>query len=80
MEYFYREMRRRYGLLLDAAGEPEGGKWNYDAENRKRLARQLKTCPRPDAAPDDITGAVLALVRQGLSRTTPAISVSSAWP
>ncbi|MBR7352816.1 cryptochrome/photolyase family protein, partial [Klebsiella pneumoniae] len=36
MEYFYREMRRRHGVLLTSEGEPEGGKWNFDAENRKR--------------------------------------------
>ena len=34
MEYFYREMRKQSGLLLDADGNPEGGKWNYDAANR----------------------------------------------
>ncbi|MBU3675266.1 MAG: cryptochrome/photolyase family protein, partial [Solirubrobacteraceae bacterium] len=35
MEHFYREQRRRYGILVDAEGEPEGGRWNFDAENRK---------------------------------------------
>ncbi len=34
MESFYRQMRKRYELLLDSEGEPEGGKWNYDGENR----------------------------------------------
>lgn len=34
MEYFYREMRRKNGLLMDG-DQPEGGKWNYDHENRK---------------------------------------------
>jgi deoxyribodipyrimidine photolyase-related protein len=40
MEFFYREMRRRYGVLMDAAGEPEGGEWNYDSENRKSFGRE----------------------------------------
>jgi len=37
MEYFYRDMRRRHRVLLDAtdADQPEGGQWNYDADNRK---------------------------------------------
>lgn len=35
MEIFYRAMRRKTGLLLGADGEPEGGAWNYDAENRE---------------------------------------------
>ena len=32
MEYFYREMRRKTGLLMKD-GEPEGGKWNYDSSD-----------------------------------------------
>jgi len=35
MEYFYRFMRKRENILIDSAGNPEGGKWNYDEENRK---------------------------------------------
>ena len=38
MEFFYREMRRATGLLMDG-DQPEGGRWNYDAENRKKLAK-----------------------------------------
>ena len=34
MERFYRAMRRKHGVLLDAEGGPAGGQWNYDAENR----------------------------------------------
>ncbi|NIK43413.1 cryptochrome/photolyase family protein [Xanthomonas arboricola] len=34
MEVFYRKMRRRHRILLDAAGEPEGGRWNFDHDNR----------------------------------------------
>jgi len=33
MEYFYREMRRRYNILMDD-DQPAGGSWNYDKENR----------------------------------------------
>ena len=33
LEYFYRELRRKYDILMDGR-EPEGGKWNYDADNR----------------------------------------------
>ena len=34
MEYFYRDMRRKTGLLM-VGEKPVGGKWNYDQENRK---------------------------------------------
>lgn len=33
MEFFYREMRKKTGILM-RGGKPAGGKWNYDAENR----------------------------------------------
>ena len=35
MEQFYRRMRQKYQVLLDAHGKPCGGKWNYDHDNRK---------------------------------------------
>ena len=62
MEYFYREMRRRYGILLDAAGGPEGGHWNYDAENRKPPKAGLAPPTPPQFPPDDTTHDVLDLV------------------
>jgi len=61
MEFFYREMRRRTGLLMDGP-EPAGGAWNFDAENRKRLPKGMRV-PRPPAFPPDaVTEEVLALV------------------
>lgn len=66
MEYFYREMRRKTGLLMDG-DQPEGGKWNYDSENR-RPARGDLFMPSPlGVAPDDITHAVLRLVDKEFS-------------
>lgn len=34
---FYIRQRKRLGLLLDKRGQPLGGKWSYDPENRKKL-------------------------------------------
>ena len=53
MEFFYRDLRRRYQVLMEG-DEPIGGKWNYDADNRQPpkaglavpLAKQL--CARCD--------------------------------
>ena len=36
MEFFYRELRRRYRILLEPDGEPRGGRWNFDPENRDK--------------------------------------------
>ena len=62
MEYFYREMRRKTGLLMRADGTPEGGSWNYDAENREPPKAGLNPPPRPRFAPDAITREVTDLV------------------
>ena len=50
MEYFYRDLRRRTSILMQD-GEPLGGQWNYDAENRKKLPAKHNVPPRPDANP-----------------------------
>jgi deoxyribodipyrimidine photolyase-related protein len=46
MEDFYREQRRRFGVLLTEDGKPEGGRWNFDRENRRPPARDLHA-PEP---------------------------------
>ena len=63
MEFFYREMRRRHAVLLAAGGMPESGRWNFDAENRKRLPAGTALPEIPAFPPDAITGAVMELVR-----------------
>ncbi|MBL0923471.1 MAG: cryptochrome/photolyase family protein [Sphingomonadaceae bacterium] len=61
MEYFYREMRHKTGLLMDG-DKPEGGQWNFDAENRKPAKRDL-TMPKPlHFAPDGMTREVIEMV------------------
>lgn len=63
MEYFYREMRRKTGLLMQG-DQPEGGQWNFDAENRKPAKADL-FMPRPYArTPDAITCEVLEMVER----------------
>jgi deoxyribodipyrimidine photolyase-related protein len=62
MEYFYREMRKRYQLLLTQEGEPEGGKWNYDAENRVGWRGQEQIPPRPIVRKDPILLNVIEMV------------------
>ncbi|MGL3607507.1 cryptochrome/photolyase family protein [Rhizobium sp. G187] len=64
MEYFYRDMRRQHRVLLEAGDEPVGGKWNYDAENRKPPSAGLKGPKRISHPKDAITRSVLALVEE----------------
>ena len=63
MDFFYREMRRRHDVLMEN-GEPVGGKWNYDADNREPPDLSL-VVPKPLNFPaDQTTSDVLALVEE----------------
>ena len=61
MEFFYRDMRRRTGLLMDGP-LPAGGKWNYDPENRKPAKGEWVFPQPPQFPPDAITRKVIDLV------------------
>ncbi|KAB7745297.1 cryptochrome/photolyase family protein [Nostocoides sp. F2B08] len=49
MQHFYSWQRRRLDILVDD-GEPVGGRWSFDTENRKKLPRGHT--PPPVAFPD----------------------------
>ena len=61
MEYFYREMRRRTGLMMEGDA-PAGGQWNFDAENRKPAKDGARFVPPLQFDPDETVRDVQALV------------------
>jgi deoxyribodipyrimidine photolyase-related protein len=63
LEHFYREQRRRSGLLMDG-DTPAGGRWNYDHDNRESMPDSLAVPVPPRHRHDGITRAVLALVAE----------------
>lgn len=66
MEYFYREMRKKYGLLMNGEN-PEGGAWNYDSENRKPPKENLNVPNTYTAKTSSITDDVIKLVEEKFS-------------
>lgn len=80
MEFFYRDMRRRHGVLMEG-DQPSGGQWNFDVENRKGFpARGPGLVPPPlRFEPDGVTREVLALVRQHFAGHPGSLD-SFAWP
>ena len=64
LEHFYRWMRKREGVLVNEAGEPVGGQWNFDHENRETFGPEgPPPIPRPRGfRPDGVTRGVIALV------------------
>jgi len=82
MEFFYREMRRRHRVLLDEAGEPLGGQWNFDHDNRESFGRGGPPHPVPAPrrfAPDATTRAVIELVERRFARH-PGELAAFDWP
>lgn len=63
MELFYREMRRKTGILMEA-GRPAGGSFNFDASNRESFGAHGPGPIRPPLSfpPDETTREVLDLV------------------
>ncbi len=63
LEYFYRPLRTRFAVLMED-GEPAGGQWNFDAENRGAFPKAGPgRIPAPRRfEPDAITRSVLDLV------------------
>jgi len=80
MEYFYREMRRQHGVLMDG-GQPIGGQWNFDADNREAFdARGPGFLPAPVRfAPDALTREVIELVERRFASHPGRLS-SFDWP
>ncbi len=80
MEHFYRKMRKGHDVLMDG-DQPAGGRWNYDADNRKSFGRSGpgELPPRPRFEPDEITRGVLADVERHFPKH-PGSLEDFAWP
>ncbi len=61
MDAFYRHVRQRTGLLMDGS-RPIGGKYSFDAENRKPWRGQPPAPEPPCFEPDAITREVMGLI------------------
>ncbi len=80
MEYFYRGLRKTHQVLMDG-GQPLGGQWNFDADNRGAFDRRgpgLLPAPRR-FMPDAITHEVLALVARRFG-SHPGSLAQFDWP
>ena len=64
-ETFYRHVRRETGYLVDEEGEPEGGDWNYDDDNREFPSDpdDYETPEPPSFPPDETTRETVRYVK-----------------
>lgn len=79
-EYWYRELRRKHGILMEGQ-EPAGGQWNFDTDNRVAFGKAgPQQVPPPNRfAPDAITQQVLNLINARYS-SHPGTLHSFGWP
>ncbi|MEE2988548.1 MAG: cryptochrome/photolyase family protein [Verrucomicrobiota bacterium] len=80
MEFFYRELRKRFDVLMED-NEPTGGEWNYDKENRGSFGKSGPEGPNTGLGfkPDALTYEVLDLVNDRFA-DHPGSLESFAWP
>ena len=80
LEYYYRHLRRRTGYLM-RGDEPEGGKWNYDADNRESFKKGQAPVRPPTRAfrPDAVTREVIELVEREFA-DHPGSLADFDWP
>lgn len=78
MEYFYRDMRRKTGLLMDA-DQPVGGQWNFDSSNREPYRGDPVVPIQMPFTRDDIDKEVLSLVAREFA-SHPGTLTHFNWP
>lgn len=76
---FYKQQRRRLDILMGADGQPAGGQWSFDADNRKKLPRNLQPPPQVWSSPTGHEPAVIELVQSEFS-DHPGDATEFCWP
>lgn len=79
MEYFYRALRKEYRILLDPNGEPEGGRWNFDQDNRNKLPK-TRTWPDPLMFGHDVTELQTMVTRHNIKTMGTVDARHLIWP
>ena len=79
MADFYKLQRKRLGLLVNATGDPAGGRWSFDAENRKKLPRSVTPPAIPWAKATSHVKDVIKLVAAEFS-DHPGAASEFCWP
>jgi deoxyribodipyrimidine photolyase-related protein len=78
METFYREMRKKYKILMDGK-EPVTGQWNYDQDNRQAL-KDKKLLKKALIRPKDVREIVALLDQAGVKTIGTLDPDHFPWP
>lgn len=76
---FYQRQRRRMNLLMEPSGEPVGGQWSFDEDNRKPWPKGKSASHPPAFSPNEITREVMKLVERSF-KDHPGEFDAFDWP
>ncbi|MBN8452781.1 MAG: cryptochrome/photolyase family protein [Candidatus Accumulibacter sp.] len=79
LEHFYRHMRVQHRVLVDGAGRPVGGQWNFDQDNRKPWPGAPSE-PADCRASHDHSALWQTIVAAGVNSFGEANAARLAWP
>lgn len=79
METFYRHMRKKHTVLMEADGKPLMGKWNFDEDNRQKLPKSHKPLP-PLVFDNDLSHLEAELKTAGVQTIGSVNSQHFIWP
>tara|TARA_B100001179_G_scaffold233182_1_gene229990 strand:+ start:10181 stop:11629 length:1449 start_codon:yes stop_codon:yes gene_type:complete len=79
MEYFYRDMRKKYKIMMVNDKDPEGGKWNFDQSNRKKWKGKPEI-PHERGFRKDVTKTLDQIKEAGVKTIGNIDASSFNWP
>ncbi len=78
MESFYRQMRKKHDILMDG-DKPQGGRWNFDVENRRRYDGRVPI-PKPKLFRNDVTELHKMIEKAGVKTFGSVQKKTLIWP
>ncbi|MCT8340801.1 cryptochrome/photolyase family protein [Flavobacteriaceae bacterium TK19130] len=79
MEYFYRDMRKKYDIMMVNGKDPEGGKWNFDKSNRKKWKGEPEI-PHEKGFRKDVSKTVARIKNTGVTTFGNIQEKNFNWP
>jgi len=79
MAEFYKQQRRRLDVLIGEDGEPVGGQWSFDADNRKKLPKDMTLPDMPWLEPSGHATDVIEIVKKAFA-DHPGKASEFCWP
>lgn len=78
MAEFYKWQRRRLEIMIDDQGQPEGGRWSFDEENRRPLPKRMALPQPPRTEPTEHVRELIAQLQESF-HDHPGALHSEAW-